>query len=67
MARVRFIKSAQRLGFSLDEITERFKLASAREKFAELQRIESVLNQLMGRFAWAWGAMACPLIASMHI
>ena len=83
LARVRFIKSAQRLGFSLDEIAEllkledgthcrearslaELKLVSVREKLADLQRIESVLNQLVGRCASAQGAVACPLIASLH-
>ena len=83
LARVRFIKSAQRLGFSLDEIAELLKLedgthcrearslaerklVSVREKLAELQRIESVLNQLVGHCASARGAVACPLIASLQ-
>ena len=83
LARVRFIKSAQRLGFSLDEIAEllklddgthcrearslaELKLVSVREKLADLQRIESVLNQLVGRCASARGAVACPLIASLQ-
>lgn len=83
LARVRFIKSAQRLGFSLEEIAEllkledgthcgearslaEFKLVSVREKLADLQRIESVLDQLVGRCASARGAVACPLIASLH-
>ena len=83
LARVRFIKSAQRLGFSLDEIAEllkledgthcrearslaELKLVSVREKLADLQRIESVLNQLVERCASARGAVACPLIASLH-
>jgi MerR family mercuric resistance operon transcriptional regulator len=83
LARVRFIKSAQRLGFSLDEIAEllklddgthcrearrlaEIKLVSVREKLADLQRIESVLNQLVDRCASARGAVACPLIASLR-
>jgi MerR family mercuric resistance operon transcriptional regulator len=83
LARVRFIKSAQRLGFSLDEIAELLKLddgahcrearglaetklVSVREKLADLQRIESVLNQLVDRCASARGAVACPLIASLR-
>ena len=83
LARVRFIKSAQRLGFSLDEIAEllkledgthcrearamaELKLVSVREKLADLQRIESVLNQLVGRCVSARGAVACPLIASLQ-
>ena len=83
LARVRFIKSAQRLGFSLDEIGEllkledgthcrearslaEHKLVSVREKLADLQRIESVLHQLVGRCASARGAVACPLIASLQ-
>jgi MerR family mercuric resistance operon transcriptional regulator len=83
LARVRFIKSAQRLGFSLDEIAEllkledgthcrearslaELKLVSVREKLADLQRIESLLNQLVGRCASARGAVTCPLIASLQ-
>jgi MerR family mercuric resistance operon transcriptional regulator len=83
LARVRFIKSAQRLGFSLEEIAEllkledgthcrearrlaELKLASVREKLADLQRIESVLTQLVGRCASARGSVACPLIASLQ-
>ena len=83
LARVRFIKSAQRLGFSLDEIAEllklddgthcrearklaELKLVNVREKLADLQRIESVLDQLVGRCASARGAVACPLIASLR-
>ncbi len=83
LARLRFIKSAQRLGFSLDEIAEllklddgthcaearslaELKLVSVREKLADLQRIESVLDQLVGRCASARGAVACPLIASLQ-
>lgn len=83
LARVRFIKSAQRLGFSLDEIAEllkledgahcrearnlaEVKLVSVREKLADLQRIESVLSQLVGRCASARGAVVCPLIASLQ-
>ena len=83
LARVRFIKSAQRLGFSLDEIAEllklddgthcrearklaELKLVNVREKLADLQRIESVLDQLVDRCASARGAVACPLIASLR-
>ena len=83
LARVRFIKSAQRLGFSLDEIAEllkledgthclearslaEHKLVSVREKLADLQRIESVLHQLVGRCVSARGAVACLLIASLQ-
>jgi MerR family mercuric resistance operon transcriptional regulator len=83
LARLRFIKSAQRLGFSLDEIAEllkledgthcrearslaELKLVSVREKLADLHRIESVLDQLVGRCASARGSVACPLIASLQ-
>lgn len=83
LARLRFIKSAQRLGFSLDEIAEllrledgthcrearnlaELKLLSVRGKLADLQRIESVLNQLVGRCVSARGEVACPLIASLQ-
>lgn len=83
LARVRFIKSAQRLGFSLEEIAEllklkdgahcrearslaELKLVSVREKLADLHRIESVLNQLVGCCVSARGEVACPLIASLQ-
>ncbi len=83
LARVRFIKSAQRLGFSLDEVAVLLqledgahcdearelgaaKLAQVRDKLADLQRIESVLAQLVKRCGAARGKVTCPLIASIQ-
>lgn len=83
LARVRFIKSAQRLGFSLDEVAELLrledgascnaarrlaerKLHDVRARLADLQRIESVLDRLVGRCASARGAVKCPLISSLQ-
>lgn len=83
LARVRFIKSAQRLGFSLEEIGEllkledgtycdearklaEHKLADARRKLADLQRIETVLAALVAQCDAVSGQVKCPLIASLQ-
>jgi MerR family mercuric resistance operon transcriptional regulator len=83
LARVRFIKSAQRLGFSLDEIGELLKLedgarcsearqlaerklVDVRRKLGDLQRIESVLAELVPRCSALRGRVNCPLIASLQ-
>ena len=83
LARVRFIKSAQRLGFSLDEIGELLKLedgarcsearrlaerklVDVRRKLGDLQRIESVLAELVARCSVLRGRVNCPLIASLQ-
>lgn len=84
LARIRFIKSAQRLGFSLDEVAELLKLddgtrcnaarrlaerklQDVRERLADLQRIESVLDQLVARCESARGSVKCPLISSLQL
>lgn len=83
LARVRFIKSAQRLGFSLEEIGELLKLedgarcsearrlaeqklVDVRQKLGDLQRIESVLAELVARCSAVRGRVNCPLIASLQ-
>lgn len=83
MARMRFIKSAQRLGFSLDEIAQLLKLddgahcseaaqlaahrlADVRAKLDDLQRMQAVLSQLLGRCQVGKGRVRCPLIASLQ-
>ena len=53
VTRVRFVKSAQRLGFSLDEI-------------AELLRLEAVLSDLVCACHARKGNVSCPLIASLQ-
>ena len=84
LARVAFIKSAQRLSFSLDEIAELLaledgsscakarmkaqeKLVDVRAKLIDLQRIERVLNNLIGQCEKAKGKVRCPLIAALHV
>lgn len=83
LARVRFIKSAQRLGFSLEEIGEllkledgtycdearklaEHKLADARRKLADLQRIETALAALVAQCDAVSGQVKCPLITSLQ-
>lgn len=83
VARVQFIKSAQRLGFSLDEVAELLKLddgthchearelaeqklTDVRDKLADLQRIESVLTQLIHACCASPKKVACPLIESLY-
>ncbi|HEY3326677.1 MAG TPA: Hg(II)-responsive transcriptional regulator [Novimethylophilus sp.] len=83
VARVRFVKSAQRLGFSLDEIAEllrlddgthcdearalaEHKLKDAREKLADLHRIESVLARMIDDCCVNQGTVSCPIIASLQ-
>ena len=81
--RIRFIKAAQRLGFSLDDVEELLrledgthcsqarrlaerKLAEIRSKIGDLRRIESALDEMVGRCRAARGKVSCPLIASVH-
>jgi MerR family mercuric resistance operon transcriptional regulator len=82
VARVRFVKSAQRLGFSLDEIAGLLledgthceearamaedKLADVRAKLRDLRRIEATLRRLVADCGAARGTIACPLIAALN-
>lgn len=81
--RICFIKAAQRLGFSLDDVEEllrledgthcsqarqlaEHKLAETRSKIDDLRRIESTLDEMVGRCRAVRGKVSCPLIASVH-
>lgn len=81
--RVRFVKSAQRLGFSLDEVADLLglddgahcdearlqaerKLADVRARLTDLQRIETVLADLVAQCTAASGEVRCPMIASLQ-
>ena len=83
VARVLFIKAAQRIGFTLDEVAQLLrlddgtrcsdaraiaerKLADVRTRLADLQRIEGVLTQLVGRCATRRGKVRCPLIDALQ-
>jgi MerR family mercuric resistance operon transcriptional regulator len=83
LARVRFIKSAQRLGFSLDEVADLLKLddgahcteareqaerklADVRARLADLQRIETVLEELVQRCCAAREEVRCPMIQALQ-
>jgi len=83
VARVAFIKAAQRLGFSLEgiagllkledgthcddarELAEE-KLGDIRAKLDQLQRIESVLTELVQKCRRRTGRISCPLIRSLQ-
>ncbi|MBW8364093.1 MAG: Hg(II)-responsive transcriptional regulator [Rhizobium sp.] len=83
VARMLFIKAAQRIGFTLDEVAQLLqlddgtqcsdaraiaerKLADVRTRLADLQRIEGVLTQLIGRCAGMRGKVRCPLIDALQ-
>jgi Hg(II)-responsive transcriptional regulator len=79
--RIRFIKRAQDLGFSLEDIsallqlndgTDRsqvrqlanLRLKAIREKIADLNRMESILAELVHECEHAGHARSCPIIAA---
>ena len=81
--RLTFVKTAQQLGFSLDEISDllrlddgthcreasalaEHKLRDVREKIDRLEKIEKVLDEMVGRCHAHPGNISCPLIASLH-
>ncbi len=80
--RIRFIKRAQQLGLSLDEIVALLrmedgkdrkairdvaqdKLTRIREKINDLQKMESVLMQLICECEVTGKAQPCPIIAAL--
>lgn len=81
--RLRFIRQAQTLGFSLDEVIDLLaledgkhcreaaqlgseKLATVRERIAQLRRVEKVLTRLVDQCQCNTGQVRCPLIASLE-
>jgi Hg(II)-responsive transcriptional regulator len=79
--RIRFIKRAQSLGFSLEEVAAllqlndgadrnqirqlaKVRLASIREKIADLNQMESILSGLVDECEQAQHASSCPIIAA---
>jgi MerR family mercuric resistance operon transcriptional regulator len=79
--RVRFIRRAQQLGFSLDDIRALLELSSSdceqvrklaaekldlvKEKLGQLRRIESVLTKTLEQCAKRKGYQPCPVIESL--
>ncbi|AXI03956.1 MerR family transcriptional regulator [Aquirhabdus parva] len=79
--RIRFIKRAQELGFSLDEISDLLslhgnqresiqsitaaRLTQIRTKISDLQRMETVLTELLHECEHTDLSTPCPIIASI--
>lgn len=79
--RIRFIKRAQELGFTLEEISHLLmldntpcqevqdmashKLVSVRARLADLRRLETVLNDLLNQCAANPDQTHCPIIDSL--
>ncbi len=82
LARILFIKRAQELGFTLEEIANLLelgespcrevqcmaaqKLASVRAKLADLRRLEIVLDDLLNQCAVNPDQTHCPIIESLQ-
>lgn len=81
--RLRFIRQAQTLGFSLEEVADLLtledgkhcreaeqlgsaKLATVRERMAQLRRVEKVLATLVDQCQCNTGKVRCPLIAALE-
>jgi len=81
--RLRFVKQAQGLSFSLEEVTDLLaledgmhcreaeqlgakKLATVRERMAQLHKVEKVLARLVAQCRCNTGNVRCPLVAALE-